>query len=39
MLDGTLLLLFAGVLLALLSAIAHKALVEISWHELEEYCR
>ncbi len=39
MLYGYFLLLTAGTTLAFLSAIAHKSLVEISWHDLEEYCR
>jgi CBS domain containing-hemolysin-like protein len=33
------LFLIAGLLLAVLAATALKALVEISWHDLEEFCR
>lgn len=29
----------AGALVSLVAAIANKALAEIAWHELEEYCR
>jgi CBS domain containing-hemolysin-like protein len=39
MLDGVTWLFVAGAALALLAAVAHKALVEISWHDLDEYCR
>ncbi len=36
---GTSLAIAIGASLSLLAAIATKALAEVSWHELEEYCR
>jgi hypothetical protein len=36
----TIYLLFAaGAIVAIVAAIANKALTEIAWHELEDYCR